>query len=159
MTKRIISVAAIAAIALAACDKNGGGGTEYEEQTFSGTMEVTYEGTPYQTEGVIAVVSDFDEDSDKDIDITMKSVKFVPQMPVTVDVVIPDVPVTLSGNTLTISGDNIIPALANGTPYPTYTVTALSGAITGFGTSSATLSMSLNFGSFPTTYTGKTEKQ
>lgn len=159
MTSKFITLAAVAAMTLAACDKNDEKENKYEDATFSGTMVVTYEGDAYTTEGITVLVSGYDGASDGDIDITMKSVKFVPQMPVTIDVVIPDVTASLSGSTLSISGDDIIPTLANGTPYPAYTVKALQGTISNFGEADASIDMSLDFGDYPTTYTGKNQQQ
>lgn len=159
MTNKFITFAAVAAITLAACDKNDEKENKYEDTAFTGTMVVTYEGDAYTTEGITVLVSGYDGPSDNHIDITMKGVKFVPQMPVTIDVIIPDVTASNSNGTISISGDDITPTLANGTPYPAYMVKNLKGAILGYGESDANIDMSLYFGDYPTTYTGKNQQQ
>ena len=76
-------------------------------------------------------------------------VKFVPQMPVSLDVTVPDVKYSRAADgSLLLSSDGIVP-ITMMQPYPKYTVTGLSGKM-----SDKTLSISLNFGEFPTSYSG-----
>ena len=62
--------------------------------------------------------------------LTMYKIKFVPQMPVTIDVTIPDVALTVSGNTVTLACDGVDP-LAMGGPVSRYHVKNLTGTLTG----------------------------
>lgn len=80
--------------------------------------------------------------------IVIYRIRFVPQMPVTIDVTIPDVSVTQNGQGFSLQADNVIP-LALGGEYEKYRVTALSGTLT-----DNKLSFSLNFGEYPTSFTG-----
>lgn len=66
----------------------------------------------------------------------------------TMDVTIPAIPVTVSSTGISFSGTDIIPT-AMGGPYEKYKVTNLSGSIV-----NGTINLSLNFGSYPTRYTG-----
>ena len=117
-------------------------GTSY----FMGKMEVVFMGTTFPTENVV-VSFDYDKDR-KQADILFNQVKFVPQMPVTIDIVIPAVPVTASGDILSFKGDGIVPT-TGGIPYEQYTVSELAGSLSG-----DVLELSLKFGSFPTSFRG-----
>ena len=83
--------------------------------------------------------------------IVMYKVRFSERMPVFIDMVIPDVDITKSGY---ISGDSIVPLLKSGAPYEKYIVTELEGQVDNTKEPS-TLTFSLNFGQYPTQYTGK----
>ena len=70
-------------------------------------------------------------------------------MPVRIDVAIPDIQLQEgSDGVFTFSCTNVIP-LALGGEYPRYTVTDLKGNV-----SEQHLSFSLNFGDYPTSFTG-----
>ena len=83
--------------------------------------------------------------------LTIYQIKFVPQMPVTIDVTIPNINVTSTPEQINLECARVIP-LAMGGEYPRYTVTDLKGSIVG-----KEISFSLNFGSVPTSYKGKLE--
>lgn len=118
-----------------------------EETTYKGSITVTYQGQGVTTDGI--VVSADPDDNGETLDIELLKVKFVPQMPVSLDIEIPDVSyATASDGTISFSAESIVPT-CGGVEYPTYTVTGLSGSI-----KNGTLAFSLKFGEFPTSYTG-----
>ena len=80
--------------------------------------------------------------------IIFNKVKFVPQMPVSLDVTVPGVKCEIRENEIILSGNDIVP-LAMGMPYAKYKVTSLNGKIT-----AGKLTVSLNFGEFATSYVG-----
>ena len=90
----------------------------------------------YEAEGTLALM--------------FNQVKFVPQMPVSLDVKVSGITYIDRDGVVTFSGENIVPTygLVN-TEMPDYTVTGLTGTING-----DVLSFSLNFGQVPTSYTG-----
>lgn len=110
---------------------------------YSGILSVQYQGQWYETNDAEVVFNL--NDGGKTATITMLGVRFVPQMPVTIDVEIPSVQVSSSG---VLSGNNIVP-YALGGPYEAYKVTNLTGKVTNLK-----LELSLNFGEFPTKYIG-----
>ena len=75
-------------------------------------------------------------------------IKFVPAMPVTIDVTIPNVQIVREGERVLLAADNVIP-LALGGEYPKYLVTNLTGVQEG-----DRLDFSLNFGENPTSFSG-----
>lgn len=120
---------------------------------YSGTMTVGYEGEDFVQNG-IAVKTELD-DAGTAIDIMLKKVKFVPAMPISIDVTIMDVPVEEAADgSLLFSADGVIP-WALGGPYDTYRVDGLTGVIKGDD-----ISFSLDFYNtrknegYPTSYTG-----
>ena len=118
-------------------------------QQYSGSMVVTYEGEEYSTNDIVVEVT-FSEDGSS-MDIKMLKVKFVPQMPVTLDVLIPGVSTDGSSpdsGTVTFSGDDIIPYMANGA-YDRFIVNDLTGKL-----ENGNISFSLYFGDYPTSYSG-----
>ena len=88
-------------------------------------------------------------DSPKSAAIVIYRIKFVPAMPVTIDVSIPGI--SVQGDAF--SCDNVIP-WALGGEYPIYTVHNLKGTVAG-----ETLSFSLLFGDYPTRFTGRLERE
>lgn len=78
--------------------------------------------------------------------VTIYKIRFVPQMPVTIDVTIPDIDLTVTKDAILLACDNVIP-LAMGGEYPRYTVTQLEGTL-----KDDSLEFSLNFGSSPTAF-------
>ena len=132
------------------CSKESGGVDEpmpsgkYE---YSGKMTVSASGTDNVSEGVeVDVVLD---DKSKTASIGFKGVKFVPQMPVTLDVTVPGVAYVEKDGLLEFSGDDIIPLSGGTLPFPKYTVKGLSGTL-----DKSSLSLTLNFGDYPVTYDG-----
>lgn len=115
------------------------------ETVYSGTMTVVADGKDNVSENVKVNVS-FQEDGTATI--IFNKVKFVPQMPVSLDVTVPGVKCETRENEIILSGNDIVP-LAMGMPYAKYNVTSLNGKII-----SGKLTISLNFGEFATSYAG-----
>lgn len=115
------------------------------ETVYSGTMTVVADGKDNVSENVKVNVS-FQEDGTATI--IFNKVKFVPQMPVSLDVTVPGVTCETRENEIILSGNDIVP-LAMGMPYEKYKVTSLTGKII-----SGKLTVSLNFGEFATSYVG-----
>lgn len=120
---------------------------------FTGQMTVLYEGENFTQEN-IKIQLEFDQ-SKNTIDIMLKKVKFVPAMPVRLDISILKVPVTLQDDgSWKIEGDDITP-WAMGGPYDTYRVDDLEGTFT-----DTTCDFSLGFyntkkqANYPTSYSG-----
>lgn len=117
-----------------------------EEANFVGTVTVIYQDAPYDTEDI--EVNFTPAQDGKTGSLTIYKIRFVPQMPVTIDVTIPDINVTSTTEQISLSCNNVIP-LAMGGEFPRYTVTDLQGTIVG-----KEISFSLNFGTVPTSYRG-----
>lgn len=115
------------------------------ETVYSGTMTVVADGKDNVSENVKVNVS-FQEDGTTNI--IFNKVKFVPQMPVSLDVTVPGVKCECRENEIILSGSDIVP-LAMGMPYEKYNVTSLTGKII-----SGKLTISLNFGGYATSYVG-----
>ena len=113
---------------------------------YKGSVWVEYNGGSYENKD-IEVSFTLSEDG-KTADIRMNRIRFVPQMPVTVDTVLP-VTVTGSGNNYTFTADNVYPHSPAGVEQQKYRINKLSGMVTG-----NMLSFSLYFGDYPTTFTG-----
>jgi hypothetical protein len=116
-------------------------------------MTVAYEGEDFEQTG-IKVLGEFDE-SKSTIDIKLQKVKFVPAMPIRIDVTIMDVPVVSTGDdSWTFEADDLTP-WAMGGPYDTYRVDDLRGTISG-----DSIEFSLSFfntkkqENYPTSYSG-----
>lgn len=109
-----------------------------------------YQGSPFNNENI--AVNFTPAEDGKTASITIYQIRFVPQMPVTIDVTIPNVTVQSTPEKILLSGDQIIP-LAMGGEFPRYTVTGLEGEIVG-----QELVFSLNFGDSPTSYRGELQK-
>lgn len=113
------------------------------ETVYSGTMTVVAGGKDNVSENVNVNLQD-----DGTATIIFNKVKFVPQMPVSLDVTVPGVKCEIRKNEIILSGNDIVP-LAMGMPYAKYKVTSLSGKII-----AGKLTVSLNFGEFATSYVG-----
>ncbi len=61
--------------------------------------------------------------------ILFHKVKFVPQMPISLDVTVPDIAYSEKNGTVEFSADGIIPLSGGTVPFPKYTVAALSGTL------------------------------
>lgn len=147
MCKKLILIASML-LAVAGCSKND---VNEEKETprssvYSGSLNVVAGGKDNVTEGV-EVNADIDKEGV--LTLVFHKVKFVPQMPVSLDVTVPDVKYSREADgSLLLSGDGIVP-ITMMQPYPKYTVTGLGGKM-----SDKALSISLNFGEFPTSYSG-----
>ena len=115
------------------------------ETVYSGTMTVVAGGKDNVSENVKVNVG-FKEDGTATI--IFNKVKFVPQMPVSLDVTVPGVTCETRENEIILSGNDIVP-LTMGMPYEKYKVTSLTGKII-----AGKLTVSLNFGEFATSYVG-----
>lgn len=147
MCKKLILIASML-LAVAGCSKNNVNEEKVSPRSsvYSGSLNVVAGGKDNVTEGV-EVNADIDKDGV--LTLVFHKVKFVPQMPVSLDVTVPDVKYSREADgSLLLSGDGIVP-ITMMQPYPKYTVTGLSGKM-----SAKALSVSLNFGEFPTSYSG-----
>lgn len=115
------------------------------ETVYSGTMTVVAGGKDNVSENVNVNVSLKDDGT---ATIIFNKVKFVPQMPVSLDVTVPGVTCETRENEIILSGNDIVP-LAMGMPYERYKVTSLNGKII-----AGKLTISLNFGGYATSYAG-----
>ena len=151
MMKRLFTILAFA-WALAACEKAPTIITD-DSPEYTGTMIVAYEGEDFEQSG-IKVLVEFDQTKTA-IDIKLQKVKFVPAMPIRIDVTIMDVPVVSIGeDSWTFEADDLTP-WAMGGPYDTYRVDDLRGTISG-----DSIEFSLGFyntkkqENYPTSYSG-----
>ena len=135
----------IAALALIACNKMDVVTTP-DSADFIGTVSVCYEESWFNNE-IIGVRYSPAEDGTS-ATITIFKIRFVPKMPVRVDVAVPDIRLTMSDGVAHLDCDYVIP-LALGGDYPKYTVTDFSGTQKG-----DELEFSLNFGIYPTVFRG-----
>ena len=149
--KRFFTILAFTC-ALAACEKAPTVITD-DSPEYTGTMIVAYEGEDFKQTG-IKVLGEFDE-SKTTIDIKLKKVKFVPAMPIRIDVTIMDIPVVSADKgSWNFKADDLTP-WAMGGPYDTYRVDDLSGTI-----SDNAIELTLGFfntkkqENYPTSYSG-----
>lgn len=139
---------ALAALALVGCSKE----KEQEEAskpefaTYVGTVTVVSNDNSFDNENI--EVSFNPSERGDTCSLTIFQIRFVPQMPVTVDVTIPGVAVAVAGDKTVLSCDSVVP-LAMGGEYPRYTVTDFRGEMVG-----DEMAFSLNFGSSPTSFRG-----
>lgn len=138
---------AVVSVVAAACSKNEPVKIieTPAETVYSGTMTVVAGGKDNVSENVNVNVNLQDDGT---ATIIFNKVKFVPQMPVSLDVTVPGVTCEIRENEIILSGNDIVP-LAMGMPYEKYKVTSLSGKIT-----AGKQTVSLNFGEFATSYAG-----
>lgn len=150
--KRMSSYLVAALCLLASCEEAP---TEIIDNSpkYKGDMTVVYDGKDFEQDGINVQV-EFNEEQTS-VDIKLHKVKFVPAMPVTIDVTILDVPaVKAEDGTWSFYGDGITP-WAMGGPYENYRADSLNGTIDG-----SVLEFSLDFcnvkkgESYLTTYTG-----
>lgn len=152
MKKVLFALATTAIMIASSCTKDNKETVRPEDHTYSGKMTVTYENKDFEQDGIKIDVT-FNEDA-RTLTLLFKQVKFVPQMPVTLDITVPSVSYTSKedGNII-FSGENIVP-LTGKIPYPNFTVTGLSGKISG---NPNKMDMSLKFGNYPVKYSGVAE--
>lgn len=141
-------------MAVVACDKDD---EEQQEQptpppsqsTYLGVLTVDQnDGETYKRQNVeVKYVIDADADGSK-LDIYMYKVKFAEAMPMELDMTIPAVDFSVTGDRIELSGEGIIP-LAMGGQFPAYTITDLSGKI-----ENDIMTLSMMCGEYPLSYTG-----
>lgn len=146
--KKLSFIAAIMALFICGCEKNSDNGEQQPGTlSFSGTMTVVYGGETVPTDDVKIDVS-YEEDGT--LSLLFHQVKFVPQMPVSLDVKVAGITYIDRDGVVTFEGDGIVPTYGIvDAEMPKFTVTGLTGTIEG-----NVLRFSLNFGAFPTSYTG-----
>ena len=110
-----------------------------------GTLSVDFQGQTYDTENYTIRI---DIVSESTLNLVFNQVQFVPQMPVKIDIVVPGIGYVQNANSITFSGDNIVPSAA-GISYDQYKVSHVEGSVVG-----TTMTVDLTFGSFPTHFTG-----
>jgi hypothetical protein len=117
-----------------------------EVSDYFGTVTVIYKDAPFDNENIRVRFTPSEDGMSASI--TIYQIRFVPQMPVRIDVTIPGITLLSSPEKTALSCERVIP-LALGGEYPKYTVTDLRGEITG-----NELAFSLNFGDYPTSFRG-----
>ena len=117
-----------------------------EESDYIGTVTVIYQGAPFDNENIKVNFSPSEDV--QTASITLHQIRFVSQMPVTIDVTIPDIAIQSTSDKVVLKCERTIP-LAMGGEYPRYTVTDFQGEIVG-----NELTFSLNFGDYPTSFKG-----
>lgn len=145
MKKVLVLMAA--ALLLFSCNKDDKGVAAgvYE---FDGMITARADDTDYNTED-ISVKVDYDKETGT-ASVLLRHVKFVPWMPVTLDLLLQDVRATANGTVVSLSGRDILPV-----EYPSmaeaddYTVASLSGSLT-----EHSLELSLRFDAYTVKYTG-----
>lgn len=150
MKKFMIVLTAAVLLLPVSCSKENGTGDEpmaSGEYEYSGKMIVTAAGTDNVSENVEVNVILYTKSGK--LDIEFEGVKFVPQMPVTLDVTVPGVDYVEKNGRVEFSGDGVIPLSGGVVPFPNYTVTSLSGTL-----DKSRISMKLNFGEYPVSYEG-----
>jgi hypothetical protein len=120
-----------------------------EESDYVGTVTVIYQDAPFDNENIRV---NFTPSEDvHTASITLHQIRFVPQMPVTIDVTIPGINLQSTTEKVILTCERSIP-WAMGGEYPRYTVTGLQGEIVG-----KELTFSLHFGDYPTSFKGQRE--
>ena len=139
---------ALAAVAAIGCNKNNPEEVvEPKEGSYVGTVTVnSTSGEVFDNENI--EVSFTPSEDGKTATLVMYQIKFTPRMPMTLDITIPDVNITAEGQEIKLECAEVVP-LAMGGPFPNYTVTDLTGKISG-----GKLTFSLNFGATPTSFEG-----
>lgn len=152
--KKIIFYALLGAFSLnfISCEEENGNETndvviKPVETHYTGTINVEFRGETNATEGIDCGV--LKDDNKKTIDLNLYQVKFVPQMPMTIDLTIPEITFQDSDNGIKFSADSIAPTMG-GNPYPNYAAKNLTGKIVG-----DSLFFDVVFGTYPTSYKGK----
>lgn len=143
---RNIFLTAVALVVLGCGKTNSEEPIAPKEGSYTGTVSVVNNGSSFDNENIQV---DFKPAADgKTASIVLNQIRFVPTMPVTVDVTIPDVTVQADDKEIVLSCARVVP-LAMGGEYPRYTVTDLKGKIVG-----NEMTFSLNFGDSPTSFRG-----
>lgn len=140
----------IPALLMTACNSDEPAGepaAAVAEGTYTGTMAVDQNDGTFYTQDSVNVV--FTPTEAGKAEIKMLKVSFSSQMPVKLDMTVPDVTAVEISEGLSLSGDSIVP-LAGIVEYPAYTITGLTGKAT-----PQTLSFELMCGAYPLTFSGE----
>ena len=150
--KKIIFYALLGALSLnfISCEEEDGNETndvviKPVETHYTGTINVEFRGETNATEGIDCGV--LKDDNKKTIDLNLYQVKFAPQMPMTIDLTIPEITFQDSDNGIKFSADSIAPTMGGN---PNYAAKNLTGKIVG-----DSLFFDVVFGTYPTSYKGK----
>ena len=144
--KKIFSILCLG-LALMMCGCEPDADQNFEKQVFVGTVSVDYKDSTYENKNITVEV---EEASEGLLDITIRSIRFVEEMPVTIDVTFPEVPYTKSKDNITFFIDTVVPWMGNA-PVERYTSKSLAGLIT----SNGGISFTVQIADYPTRYTGK----
>lgn len=153
MKKFFLSLVAFSTLALVFCscdneeEDNNPIKTEQQNNdstSFVGQLSVTFQGNDFITDDtkVSALLKG------NAISLYFFGVKFVPQMPITIDLVVADIACSTTYGIVEFQGDKIIPTMA-GAPYKQYVAEDIKGTI-----KDGTINFSLTFGGIPTKYSG-----
>lgn len=149
MKKTVFIIAALAAV-LVSCEKNDNKADapiQPKKGEYVGVVTVTYQGNDYDNNDISV---DFTPNQAGDsASVTIHQIRFVPQMPVTIDITIPRIVLNSTDDRIVLRCDSVIPQ-AMGGEVPRYKVTGLNGEIV-----DDQFSFSLNFGSYPTSFRGQ----
>lgn len=114
--------------------------------TYAGTVSVAFNGADFDNPDIRVDV--LAEPSTGTLSITIHEIRFAPQMPVTVDVTIPDVHYKEVDGVIAFEAQSIVP-LSGVVPMERYKVSGLNGSIRG-----DRCEFSLSFGNYPTSFSG-----
>ncbi|MBQ3997094.1 MAG: hypothetical protein II637_03565 [Bacteroidales bacterium] len=149
--KKLVFGLMIALTVFAACSKDDDNKeVTVEDGSYVGTVTVVE--PPFSASDIKVSVTPIEGTTT--LDIKMFEVRFSERMPKTIDFTIPKASYTIDGDTINIFGENIIPTMGAGYEKPEYIVTGLKGTI-----KDGNIEFSLNFGSFPTKYSGTLAKK
>ena len=126
---RIALMVAMSIFLTMACDKDKDPEEPIvvENGIYKGKMTVSTEGViSYEQENTEVKI---EMGTDNTISIEMVNVKFAAMMPVTITMLIDGVSATTTDAGLSLSGNDIVPT-AMGGPFPSYTITGLTGEVT-----------------------------
>ncbi|MBO4806387.1 MAG: hypothetical protein J5554_10125 [Paludibacteraceae bacterium] len=129
-------------------DKKGSEETS-DTTSYIGQMFVDYSDLTYRSDSV-NVKSSYDSLGNVNLDLL--GVRFVPQMPVTVNLTVPSIPKKQSEGVITFQADTVVPTMSS-RPVEKYTAYDIKGEIKG-----DSITFSLKFGDYPTSYKGKLQE-
>lgn len=150
---KMILCAAVLSLAAVACDKDDDQPQEQPtpqpaQNSYLGEVSVDQnDGDVYKQQNV-KVTYDMTDVAGSKLDIYMYKVKFAAAMPIELDMTIPAVDFSVTGDRIELSGNGIIP-LAMGGQFPAYTITGLQGTI-----ENNIMTLSMMCGEFPLSYQG-----
>lgn len=140
-------IPAFAALLLLSCGKeNPVEPVKPVASDYTGTVTVVFLENPFDNENI--TVNFTPAEDGRSASLTIQKIRFVPQMPVTVDVTVPGIQMESTPEKVVLSCETTVP-LAMGGENPRYTVTNFQGEIVG-----NELTFSLNFGDYPTSFKG-----
>lgn len=116
---------------------------------YVGSTFVQFQDSVYETQDIRI---EFILTGDSTVAFNFYKVKFVPQMPVTIDFSLSDVSCVNTPAGYTLQGDSIVPTIGDN-PVEKYLATNLIGFC-----NSDSIHLTLHFGSYPTTYIGRREQ-